>query len=520
MSPPRSLAPGPDGSDRRWGLGQRWALAFVVVLTLSLAWSVASPLMSVPDEPAHLVKAGAVARGEFRGPDRTTPVGGQGEATRTFVALPRTFDELSLLTCTAFHPEITADCAPRIEPTTEIKVTPTAVGRYPPVYYLLVGAPTRLADIQVAAYLARALSAAVAAALVALGVASLWVSTRSWWIVVGAALAMTPLVPWLFGSVNSSALEIAAAFAAWGTVLPLLDGGDRLVGRESGEAVRAGAAVSLGLLAWARPASLVFVVAIVAVVAVAVTTRDRLDDLASDRGARRGLAALALVLGGALAWMVLARPLGSLLGSPIPDLTTMDAARESLGRTGDRLVELVGLFGWRETPLPLPLARAWLGAIGALAAVALVVGRWRERAALLGLILGVVALPVVYEARSAPDLGFIWQGRYTVPLMLGVPLLSGYVLARSRVRGSAIAWAAAVTSVAATGLAHVWVLLFVLSRYEFGLGGAGVLAPLTRTSPWTPPVPAWLLVLSVLTATVIALLAQRRRVRQAHVGAL
>jgi hypothetical protein len=478
----------------------------VVVLAFGLTWAVASPLMSVPDEPAHLVKAGAVVRGQFRGPERTTPLGGTPGATRTFVRLPRTFDRLSLLACTAFQPQTTADCAPHLEPTTERKSTPTAVGRYPPVYYLLVGAPSRLADIQVAAYLARALSAAVAATLVALGVAALWVSTRSAWIVVGAALAMTPLVPWLAGSVNSSALEIAAAFAAWGTVLPLLDGRDPLVPAVSDRALLAAAAVSLGLLAWARPSSLVFVAAVVTMAVVAVTTRERLAGLGSDRGARRAMAALALVGAGALAWMVLARPLGSLLGSPIPGLTTMEAARESFSRTGDRLIELVGLFGWRETPLPPPLARAWLGAIGALAAAALVVGRWRDRAALVLLILGVIALPVLSEARVAPRLGFIWQGRYTMPLMLGVPLLSAYVLARSRVRGGAVERIAAFTAVMATGIVHVWVLLFVLSRYEFGLGVGGVLAPLTRTSPWTPPIPAGVLVAAMLLGTVLVAL--------------
>jgi len=40
---------------------------FAIVWLLSIAWSLATPLFGGPDEPAHVIKAATVARGEFTG---------------------------------------------------------------------------------------------------------------------------------------------------------------------------------------------------------------------------------------------------------------------------------------------------------------------------------------------------------------------------------------------------------------------------------------------------------------------
>ncbi len=33
--------------------------------------------------------------------------------------------------------------------------------------------------------------------------------------------------------------------------------------------------------------------------------------------------------------------------------------------------------------------------------------------------------PLVAEAASAPRIGFVWQGRYSLPLAIGVPVVAG-----------------------------------------------------------------------------------------------
>ena len=59
----------PDGTTTSWLV---YAAGLVV---LSVLWAVASPLFSVPDEPAHYVKAAAVARGQLSGRTVQTDLG-------------------------------------------------------------------------------------------------------------------------------------------------------------------------------------------------------------------------------------------------------------------------------------------------------------------------------------------------------------------------------------------------------------------------------------------------------------
>src|SRR2546430_1505376 len=50
-----------------WSRRRIWLTGFLAFFALSAAWALATPLSAVPDEPAHIVKAAATARLEFRG---------------------------------------------------------------------------------------------------------------------------------------------------------------------------------------------------------------------------------------------------------------------------------------------------------------------------------------------------------------------------------------------------------------------------------------------------------------------
>ena len=49
---------------------------------LPTAWTVATPLMGAPDEPAHVIKAAAVVRGEMAGLEKP------GVGTFRYVTIP------------------------------------------------------------------------------------------------------------------------------------------------------------------------------------------------------------------------------------------------------------------------------------------------------------------------------------------------------------------------------------------------------------------------------------------------
>jgi hypothetical protein len=63
---------------------------------------------------------------------------------------------------------------------------------------------------------------------------------------------------------------------------------------------------------------------------------------------------------------------------------------------------------------------------------------------LLGLLALSALIPLVVQYPAAPELGLIWQGRDLLPLMVGLPLVAGLVLASSErwnaLMASAWAW--------------------------------------------------------------------------------
>ena len=109
-------------------------VAFVGLSLLSTAWAVATPLSASPDEPAHIIKAAAVVRGQLIG----EPTSRQGFTT---VTIPSAVGNAWAWTCPAYHPQTTADCQV-ITGDSTVRSTVTSAGLYNPTYYALVGWPS------------------------------------------------------------------------------------------------------------------------------------------------------------------------------------------------------------------------------------------------------------------------------------------------------------------------------------------------------------------------------------------
>jgi hypothetical protein len=145
---------------------------------------------------------------------------------------------------------------------------------------------------------------------------------------------------------------------------------------------------------------------------------------------------------------------------------------------------MVGWFGWLDTPPPLAVHLAWGAALLVLVVAALSRSRARSSVVVLLLVVGVLAVPVVLEARSISDVGYFWQGRYTLPLALGVPLVAA---AGSRLRPHR---AAVALLLAVLVVCHLVGFVITLGRYTVGMGnGLGLL-----DGRWAPPLPPLVLV--------------------------
>ena len=135
------------GSVRRFMGSERvgWWVTFAVALFVGTMWALSVPPSGGPDEPAHMVKAAAVAGGdlstsvqwhdEFPGkvPDTTVKV-------RTGYNYGSVWDQV---TCWSGIRDQPTSCAPGLPPRTGRPMsTETYVGTYQPLYYGLVGLPT------------------------------------------------------------------------------------------------------------------------------------------------------------------------------------------------------------------------------------------------------------------------------------------------------------------------------------------------------------------------------------------
>ncbi|SNR73851.1 DUF2142 domain-containing protein [Blastococcus mobilis] len=496
-APLRDEAPVPATSSerrtRRRGRAGRaaWWAAFAVLSMLGGLWAVADPVFSVPDEPAHVVYAAAIVRGEFFAPT---------EGIDTTVTVPRTYaDAHTAGACFIFDGAVPAGCAePFVAQDGTAEVVTTA-GRYPPAYYLYAGSATLLADGATAIYLMRFLTVLLCAALLASAFSSAR-ETRSPWPVTGIVLACTPMVLFFTGAVNPQGPELAAGIGLWSAGLALLttsadrsdSGRSRVPPRLVARCVAAAAVLSV-----IRPLSIVWLGLIVLVVLLARATGPSVRELLRSRSLIAGGIGIGVLVAVSAVWIVYrdalrqwARP---------TDLEFERAALFSVSKLDLELHEMVGVFGWLDNWAPGAVYILWFAAVGTLVALALAVGTRRERLALASIVLISLVVPVLSELSSYRESAFAWQGRYILAFSAGLVVLSGYVLVGTM--PPVIAARVARGLVVAAGVAHVVAFIGNLNRYVHGIHGFWFI----DEPGWRPPLPAGLLILAFLVTIGVAL---------------
>ncbi|WP_309076180.1 DUF2142 domain-containing protein [Paenarthrobacter sp.] len=432
---------------------------FLILGTLTSLWALASPLMTVPDEPAHAIKAAAVVRGQVQ-PQMAGP---QGEPVTVWV--PGYFAELGAQTCTAFKPDLTAACAPPIDPAnTAPAQARTTAGNYNPLYYVLAGLPSRFLDGAPALYGMRIISGLVSAAFLAMAFVAATRLRHSLWPVTASTVALTPMVLYLSGSINPNSLEIVTTLAFFLNLCLVLDKAKSL------STVRA-PMVAVGLsgvaLANTRSLSLIWLAAAVFAALVIFGWRPFVAVLRD----KLGLAMTALVAAGCaagLGWLVMADSLKSLGGTP--STTTPDQAfAHMLDATFNYANGYIGIMGWLDTPAPSGVQIFWHLTFGALLLAALSSASVRSLAAILPIAAAVVLLPPILQSQVIEELGYIWQGRYLLALVVLLLVVCGVTQRDQSFRNSTRARSLALWLLSGAVVAHLYVFLYALRRFTVGL---------------------------------------------------
>jgi hypothetical protein len=366
-----------------------WWASFAISLSLSLCWIVATPIFAAADEPAHAIRAASVARLEFLG--HADPA----FKDELVVDAPRGYRKTQkAISCYVFGPTIPASCA-RIWNDTDIVSLPTASGRHPPAYYFVAGLPSLVLQSSKSIYLMRLVSALITAAFVAMSIASLRRVRDPRAASLGLAVALTPLLWFVSGTVNPSTSEIAAGVALWacGGVLAL-QARDRV---EPVLVRRVGIAVIV--LALSRHLGPGWVIVILAVLAI-VAGRAGIARIAADRSARLWGLAAAVAGASTVIWDVAVHPIEP-RASEMMHVTMLDAAWTSLRDSFNRYKEFVGWFGWLDTPPTGTMTTLFTTALVALTVAAFVMGRRKLAWLAVVVAIGTVFAPVVFEARRS-----------------------------------------------------------------------------------------------------------------------
>lgn len=476
----------------------RFLTAFAVLAMLTTIWSLASPLMSVPDEQAHTIKAAAVVRGQLQGESGTA----QGE--RSQVVVPTYIAAVDgLPACFAWKATVAADCSPTLTADeTPVKAL-TSAGNYNPMYYAVTGLPSLALSGAQAIYGMRVVSGLLSAVFLALAFSALGGLQRRRLPLLVGSFAVTPMVLFLAGAVNPNALEIASTLAVF-TGLCL--SWDRINSKGAWSVPLAMAAVSAAVLANTRAASLVWLALAVAGSLLLFGLRPLLAILR-----QRFLWAMVAVVGLgcalSLLWLRAANSLQNLMGQGI-DATPLEVATIMLDRTFDFAAGYVSYLGWLDTLGPSGVLVIWSALILGSIVAALSAADRAGRLAVGFLLVSVIALPALLQIPLAKDVGIIWQGRYILALVVVLIASCGVALRHCAVGNSEAVRRGTKIVLGLMVFGHFYSFVYGLRRYVIGIQERSNWGDMIAAPLWQPPL-GWVILalayLAVLAAGAVLL---------------
>ena len=487
----------------------------------------ATPIGAAQDEPAQLVKAASVVRGELVGQAPSpASISGLSAANRRFfehcpillsadlctqpyriVSVPGSFADLAIPECYRFRPEVPADCAPGFGGSSRETKAVTYVGRYPPLYYAVVGLPSLIWQSDVGVYLMRLLSGLLSATFLGLALALSVTWSRSRMLVPALVVTVTPMVI-IFGSVvNPSGLEMATAVCVWtgGLILVL----DRSV--RPPPSLVAATAASAGVMVLVRGLSPLWL-AVIAVFLFSLRPRS-LRELLQSPSVR--WSAAAVMIAGIMAttyifwantWWL------TYVGPPTKGVSALGVVELALGRTSGLVNQFIGTIGWVQSSPPLAVIGAWMIPAAILVAFGLVTSSRRHAMVLVAIVIGSLLLPSALMVSQARGAGVgVWQARDGFPLYTGVILVAGAVAgscwtswhcASERLTAQVVIPRLSLLVAICVGVAQIGDFVWALRRYTVGLGTT--VNPFARVrGGWSPPIPSLILGIVMTTAVVI-----------------
>lgn len=418
----RSAAPGRAAG--RWTPRRVFWWAFTAFFVIGIGWGFAVPYDGFADEARHTVRAYTAAGGQFVFHGPTQPDG------TPLITAPRSLAPNAPANSACFqqNPAIPANCSPpagrAADEHTMVQLA-SGAGRYNPIYYAIVGQPLRIWPNYTGIYLARMISNAMVSALLAAAFAATLLAPRGRRLLAGLLVALTPVALNLSAAINPAGLEIAGATVLWTALVLLVDG------RQSSPVLVRLAGLGGAVVATVRFGGVLWLALILGVAAMGLS-RGRARELLRETAVRRWGAVVAVATVAGAVWTLWQDPAGQAVStSARQSLLHMvtNAISIDLWDRGEYLVKgMVGLVGFGETSPPAIVFPLWFCAFGALVFTAAVLTRPLDRLRLAILVVGTFGLLFASDVSPISQGWYLSQGRYGLPLILGVPILGAYLL--------------------------------------------------------------------------------------------
>lgn len=468
--------------------------AWAALSLMSIAWALASPLGSGPDEPAHIIKAASVVRGQLVGP--------QGD-TGNIVEVPRSVAWTATQDCYRFEIDQDAGCAPLLDGDgAETVTTETSAGYYNPVYYALVGWPTLLLTGETGLYAVRIVSALISSAMLACAFMLVGTWRRRSVPAVGLLVALTPMVIYVNGVVNPSAFEISGSLAVFVAMLSIVTQPSHELLRHRLIVLVASAALAIG----ARTVSPLWV-ALALALPLLLLGRPDFTRLLRTRAVVISAALVAVFAVVAVVW----NPISSRLAV---DARTTPASTDGFEVFPDvgssplfgfmKMItlsvtngnDMIGNFGWMDTPVPDTTIVVWTVLLGALVLAAVYLLRRRNAVFGVALALCFFFVPPLIQAAFITGGGYIWQGRYGLPtltmLAFGLATAIGLSLNRPSAApgaalGPALGSGTRIVVVIAAACTYAQSYAFASALHRFTVGSSTAWKNMVTQPSWSPP---------------------------------
>ncbi len=435
----------------------------VGLLILQLGWVLALPPFAGMDEWDHAYRASAVAHGQWVAPPSDATRG-----TGAFVRVPTDIVRAAESECERLDYAGADECVGTAEGSfTQVA---SGAGRYPPLYYALVGWPSLFLDGAAALYGMRLAGLLLCWGVLMASFASLrrWASPLAGYVV---CLGLTPTVLYASAIVAPNGLEMVSGLALW-TALGAIAHDDRSV---KGDRLAVMLAVASGsLLLSLRSLGPLWAALILALALLAWPALwSRIVDLARTRLGALALGWLVAVGAAAVGWILSQASLE--VGRP--QLSPMDTTEKLLYASKGTVVwtfQFMGAFPYRNQQAHSVVYACLIAVITTILVLALRRAARRERWSLVLTVTACYVIPFAITVATIQSYGNAWQGRYALPLLLGTLVVGGLVLSRRVLRPPWWAlWGAATLVAIAHTVSATGVLQLEHAAYR-----------VTSTPPW------------------------------------